>query len=68
MRTLTIGYVNVQNRFSESVFPQLRLQGEWLEKLGWVTGVKVSVAESADEIVIRKMQEITPDDTPQENQ
>jgi hypothetical protein len=67
MRQLTIGYVNVQNRFSESVFPQLKLQGQWLEKLGWVTGVKVSVAESENEIVIRKVVENTSD-IPQENQ
>ena len=67
MRKLTIGYVNIRNRFSESTFPQLKIQGHWLEKLGWVTGVKVSVDESENEIVIRKIAE-NISEMPQENQ
>jgi len=56
MRRLTIGYVPdraIYRRLTR-FYPKIRLEGLWLEKLGWVIGERVEIAESPEEIVIRK--------------
>jgi len=52
---LTFTYFCPPNRFKESLFPRLRLQGLWLEELGWEIGSRVSVEANEAEIVIRKL-------------
>ena len=47
-------YTNQNGRFVE--IPSIKLQGKWLEKLGFTTDHKVEVLENAGEITLR----ITP--------
>ena len=49
-RKLTVGYMPG----SKKPYPMIRLQGKWLEQLGFKTGDRVVVTVNADSIVITK--------------
>jgi toxic protein SymE len=51
-RFLTINYIYVSPRANRP-FPAIRLQGEWLEKLGFTIGSRVLVHENYGELVIK---------------
>lgn len=52
-RVLTITYSYYQ---SNTVVPNIRIMGKWLEELGFTIGEKVEIyQERPDEIVIRKV-------------
>lgn len=48
-RVLSISYVSANN----NEVPSIRLQGKWLEKLGFKHGNKVFVEEAKGEIILR---------------
>ena len=50
MRRLTVGRISRRRRF-----PQIRIQGKWLERLGWQIGDKVEVLEDGKETVLRRI-------------
>lgn len=55
LRTLTVSsitnYSRVKNDFS--TYPLIRLQGKWLEKLGFNIGDKVQVIEDKEQLIIK---------------
>ncbi len=57
MRTLTVSrvflYRNTKHQNVEAPF--IRVQGKWLESLGFTSGDKVEVFERQGEIIIRRM-------------
>ncbi|MCT4687060.1 SymE family type I addiction module toxin [Vallitalea sp.] len=55
LRTLTVcsitNYLRVKKDFS--TYPLIRLQGKWLEKLGFNIGDKVQVIEDKEQLIIK---------------
>jgi len=51
VRVLTITSVTSNKK----EVPQIRIQGDWLEKLGFTTGKKMIVAESYGKLVLRRV-------------
>ena len=41
------------NQFSKTVFPEIRLSGNWLEKIGFHSGMKIAVKGKSGVIEIR---------------
>lgn len=53
MRELTVYYIYV----GENCYPMIRLQGRWLEMLGFKIGKKVVVEESRSKLIITLKEE-----------
>lgn len=51
-KELMIGFKFRKNQWSESVVPEIRLNGKWLESLGFKMGSKVKVEFKAGKIVL----------------
>ena len=49
VRLLTISSTTAGNK----EVPQIRMQGNWLEKLGFITGKKIMIEESYGKLLIR---------------
>lgn len=49
-RSLTVGYIYTNNK----PYPMIRLQGKWLEELGFRVGDRVVVVTDEERIVITK--------------
>ena len=51
-KELKIGFLFRRNKYSEAIVPEIRLNGKWLEKLGFGMGQKVKVEYKNGQIVL----------------
>ena len=51
----SIRYNSSKNRFD--ILPYIRLQGKWLDKLGFNVGRRIVIIEGKDEIILRLVKE-----------
>ena len=51
MRKLTVGYIYANNK----PYPLIRLQGKWLEELGFRVGDRIVIVADEKSIVITKI-------------
>ena len=52
LRTLTVSWIYHGSASREQI-PAIRIQGRWLEKLGFKIGDKIEITEKNEEIIIR---------------